>query len=243
MKQFRIIAIIYVVLTILSFKSVSALSCNYSDGELLKKEAQRIKVTYEMADYSRVSKVDIDGNKTNVLIPYYVFNLLVYNLKTENIFLQISNSSGSYDEYITNDMTEDGNYVITDDRTAQIDTYTIKVMSNLGSCSGDTIKTFTIVKPIYNVFSEYDYCKSSSAYYCKKFVEREMPFNNDEQFYKYINVSVDKDKTDKKEEKTITLWDSVKKNKTYVFYSVIITAIVSALVILFIRLKMRGDRL
>ena len=227
---------ILILVIALSFVNVKALSCNSSDNNMLNKAAYRVKVDYEVVDNSKKEQVSVHGNSTNYYLPNYKFIISIYNLDSPFIYVKVTDSFNGNIDYISADMANDGIYSFSDYNFNDINTYTFTIISATGQCVDETIKTLTLVKPKYNVFSEYDYCKDSKMYYCQKFITSDLSFVDEQGFFKTINVS---SSDNNKEE--YSLIKNLNNNKKIIIAAFIITVFISLIIIVIHKLKTRGD--
>ena len=153
--------------------NVSAQSCSNSEVKDLNSIASYVKASYEVIDKSESKEAKYGESTKTYIIPNYSFEITFYNL-TNDIYLNVKDNVTEEEVTIDNKMAKNGNYSFINYDFGRIYKYTIDVMSANPNCYGKKIRTFTLVKPRYNAYSEYTYCQNSSNYYCQKFTEKEL---------------------------------------------------------------------
>ena len=211
---------------ILFISNTNALSCSNSVSKDLGQIASYVKASYEVIDNSQVKTLTVGDNSKNYIIPNFNFEISIYNI-TEDIYITIKDDKYNSERTVSFSDTNNGTYTFSNDDFGVIYTYNIDIYSANGDCYGEKIKSIKLVKPRYNAYSEYTYCKTSSSLYCQKFVTTEPGIKSNDDFFKKIKINNDKNKPDSKEESSII--NSVKSNwKLYlsIFVGVIIITIV-----------------
>ena len=233
------IVLTFIIIALFSIFNVEALTCSSSDNSRIISYAYKVKADYEVIDHSKVETLKIGDKSTTYIVPNFTFKISVYNINSNDIYIRITDSKEKVDELINESLSENGTFVIDDNNFNEIDTYKIEIFSGYGQCAGELIKTLTLIKPKYNVFSQYDYCKNSNVIYCKKFVKGDLSITSEQDFYKAINVT----NNDSNVIKTKSFKESIRSNKKTFIYAGIVAAVLAIILILIITIKSRGDKL
>lgn len=188
MKYLKHILILFILIT-LKMTNVTALSCPNSISKDLSLEASHIKVSYEIIDRSIEQEITIEENTTSYKIPKFDFVFTIYNM-TENLYITIKDDVTNENKNIFMSDTNNGEYTFTNSDPGKIYNYTFSILSNDPNCQGQKVRTIRMVKPKYNAYSEFAYCKSSSNYYCQRFVEKDLALKNSDDFLKAISVNI-----------------------------------------------------
>ena len=238
MKNLKILFFTIAIFTY-GINSISALGCTSSDNTQLRKEAYKVKVDYELIDNSKQGILTIRKAKKKFLIPNYTFEISIYNFNSNNIYLEINDELGRVSKKVFFEETKDGIYTFKDDSFTEIDKYTFAVNSNIPQCSGETIKSYTLTKPKYNIFSQYDYCEKSEESFCKKFISTDLNIYSEDEFLSLINADNTLDSSKSRE----SFKSSLKSNKRIIIYTFITTFLIAIIIIIIRKLKTKGGEI
>jgi len=116
------------------------------------------------------------GTVTVELISYS-FRLDTFNI-TDNIFVTMTNNITREVTTIHSEMLEDGIFVyVTGDLENVVD-YNFRVYSFADGCFGQHLRTYTVRKPMFNLFSDMPVCHGiDEVPYCQKFINEEFQFS------------------------------------------------------------------
>lgn len=170
---------------------VFASNCSKDVSRDLTKEAYYIKSNYEIIDNSTYKEIKIGEDKTTFKIPRYEFNISIYNI-TKNLYVIIKNDVDSSVKTIHYSDTVDGTYSFLDTNFGQIYKYVMEIYPEANDCANKKLKTIKLVRPMYNAYSEYAYCKHSSNYYCQKFTKNKLNLKGNKDFLSKIKVNNDR---------------------------------------------------
>lgn len=221
---------IFVLLSIIFLPDAKALSCSNKDANDLVAYASYVKAKYDIIDNSKKKTAKIDKETKNFIIPNFTFNITVYNV-TDNIYLEITNDIN--DEVITvyNKDTKNNTYTFSNYDFGQIYKYTINILSNNPSCSGESLRKINLTKPKYNAYSEFDECKDSKVVYCQKFTSTNKKINLDE-FSQMIELEKDEPVDGR-----VVFLNFFIKNKNKFIITLILLSIIVVLIIIIIILR------
>jgi len=163
-------------------------SCPQSVIKDVSKAATYVKANYEVFDNSTIKTLTDGKDSTEYKIPNYNFEISIYNI-TPELYVTIKNNVTNETIKVTHDMTTDGIYTFSNDDFGRIYNYTFQVSSAHEECYNKKLRTLRLTLPRYNAYSEFNYCKNSSSYYCQRFVGTELGIKNTEDFYKKISVN------------------------------------------------------
>lgn len=168
-----------VLVALLSFcfvVNVNAAECSYEKQVELNNIASTVKATYEEVQIDTgetASYVDDEGiidESKQVPIVKKGFNVKVLNL-TENLYVVVTNNHDSNEQTYYYKDTNEGTIDIGKNTADEIYTYTITVRGIGDECSGYELRTITVVTPIYNPYSEYNFCKDYPDFeYCQEYI-------------------------------------------------------------------------
>lgn len=211
---------------IVGFTSVEAASsCPTSTKKQLAQNAARVKVDYEIKDFSEEKIIEVDGHETTYKIPNYVFEITVYNV-TEDLSIYIQKTNNDRQIVVTYQDTVDGTYTFTDNNFGEIYNYNISVRANGDECRGTTLRSTKFTKPRYNAYSEFTYCQNSTNYYCQRFIGTEISLKSTDDFLAKIEVNNDKNNPNRDSEEAKKAFAEMWKEnwKTYCLIFVIVLA-------------------
>ena len=147
-------------------------SCNYNSRAYLNKIASSVKASYDF-------KYESDGSIS--------FDISVYNI-TDEIYVSYRSDLSEEETKIFASMASDGTYTFNVKDIDNIITYTFTVRSINYGCTHN-IRTFTLIKPKWNSYSDLDICKYEALedyFYCQKWISQELEGTN-EAIIKKIN--------------------------------------------------------
>ncbi len=229
---------ILVLFWLFRFTEVGALSCNSTKNAKIIKASNNIRVNYEVKDNSRLENLKVNNKTTNYVVPDFVFEISIYNLVSEDVYIRVTNEKTNKIFDVSSDITNDGVYTFKDYDFSDFYDYKFEINSAIKPCTGEKVKTLTLKKPKYNVFSEYDYCKENKSYFCKKFITSNLSFSDEQGFFKQINVNqVKSEKNDK------SFIESLKQNRNILLISIAGSAVLAVVIIVIIKFRSRGDKL
>ncbi len=248
MTKYNRFVFIFICACIFNFTSVEAAGKSCPSG--IKKElaqiASRIKVNYEIKDFSEEKKLSVDGKETTYKIPNYVFEISIYNM-SDDIYVVVDKTnkqmlSGTNAFTVRNSDAIDGIYTFTDDNFGEIYNYNVTVYSNDKECSNVALRTYKFTKPRYNAYSEFTYCQNSSNFYCQRFIGTEINIKDTDDFLAKIKVNNEKNDPDRdKKDETKIVTELFKNNwKTYILIFLIVVALATG-VIFFIKKRRKKE--
>lgn len=221
---------------------VLASNCPKDLSRDLTKEAYYVKVNYEIIDRSTYKEITIEDAKTTFKIPRYEFNISIYNI-TDKIYAVVSNNLDDDAIIVHFSNTENGIYTFVDKDYGKIRKYEINIYSADESCIDKKLKTIKLIKPMYNAYSEYTYCKGSSNFYCQKFTKNELNLKGNEDFLSKIKVNNIRrsEETKKEEKKEVKSFLDIIIGNWQMYAGIFAGTIVSSLILLII-LKRRKTK-
>ena len=187
----KIISFVLACFVCIFFYNVEAETCSKDVSRDLTKEAYYVKTTYEVVDKSIYKEIVVGEDKTTFKIPKYEFNISIYNI-TKNLYVVVENDVNDTVLTIRHTDTQEGVYNFVDKDFGRIYKYALTVYSDDSECSNKKLKTIKLVRPMYNAYSEYSFCKNSSNYYCQKFTTTALNLKGNEDFLSKIKVNNDK---------------------------------------------------
>lgn len=187
-------------------------SCSYSELAELNDIAANVKTTYEPVSIKTGTAIDVDNSTIDniVYVDAYVkgFYINVLNV-TEDIYVKISNDKDNGVLTFKNADTDGGLAKFQTTKSNEIVTYTIEVYANKYDCTGELIRKYTMITPMYNTYSELQVCsENSDFYYCQEFISTENI--SLDAFYKNLEKYETKVE-EEKQEKEKSLWDKIKE--------------------------------
>lgn len=138
-------------------------TCNYDSRAYLNKLASSVKAAYDF-------KYEADGTVS--------FDISIYNI-VEDVYVSYRTDKGGEQRVFAN-MATDGVYTFNVKDIDNIVTYTFTVRSLKFGCTHD-IRTFTLIKPKKNSYSDLDICKYEDLedyFYCQKWITQELEGNS-----------------------------------------------------------------
>ena len=148
---------------------LAADTCGYKEKNALNKIAGKVQANYEI--------ITADDGKQSIAIN-------VFNIPNEDIYVNVfadgypSDTTESTTMLIYYNMTNNGSYQFLVNDIDHIVKYTIRVQSY--SCS-NFVRTFSIIKPKKNKFSDMDACKYQEVldyFFCKEWITEEIKYDD-----------------------------------------------------------------
>lgn len=207
-----IVGVILVLSLLFGPKFVVASSCSYSEQAELNNKAANVRTTYEIVEVKDGTAIDVDNSTTENQILVDVikkgFNINVLNI-TDDIFVKISNDKNSNIHTFKRSDTINGVATFQTTLTSDIVTYTIEIYANNYECSGELVRKYTMITPMYNKYSALQVCTDNpDFYYCKEFISTEnVSFDT---FYRNLEKYQTQKKVEEEKEKNKTMWDKIK---------------------------------
>lgn len=190
--------------------------CTYVERAKLNEIASNIITNYEVVEENIIKEyVDPDfGLEGTYETIKTSFKINIYNINKEVYLIQKDNLTNE-SKYIFYNDTFDGVYTFISEDLENIIKYDYQVHSNITGCSGDTLKSYSFIKPKVNMFSQYRMCEGlEDVPYCKVYITEEININEsdlEEKLAEYLS-----DKSDKKTEDKL----QIKSNVVYVVLGV-----------------------
>ena len=154
-------------------EEVNISTCSAADLNTLRQDASLIKATY-IPNEIQVGEGNARGGEESDAAIMYVLDLKVYNVNSK-FLLKYEYSgkkiqSGSFYRDFTN-TGSDGAITVRQKSYNTVINYTITVISNFGSCRGQTIRTIRVTLPKYNYYSSLEACEGIQDYYlCQPYI-------------------------------------------------------------------------
>ena len=217
--------LIFVFLTLFLGAITVDASCTHQQRADLNEIARNIRAAFEVNHRKetviRVNEDNGDRYEEEIDVPEFV--LTIYNI-TDDIVITKTNSHNDQTRTINYEMATNGTYSLTVKNLETVITYTLRITSNLEGCSGDVLRTFTVQKPRFNMFSTFEVCEGlENIPYCQPFVIDEfVDFNEGElpeRIEKYLNEN---NLTPDGKEKAQNFGDWISKNLRYILTGVVI---------------------
>lgn len=187
-------------------------SCSYSEQAELNNIAANVKTTYETVKVKTGTIIDVDAS--NEFETVYMdliesgFDIYVLNV-TEDIYVKVSNDKNDEVYTFRNSDTDGGVAKFQTTKTDEMVTYTIEIYANKYDCTGEIIRKYTMMTPMFNRYSELQVCADNpDFYYCQEFISTETI--SYESFYKKLNEYVEKVEVEEQKENEKNLWEKIK---------------------------------
>ena len=230
----KVIMLFFLLITF-SALDVSALSCSSTENLEIKKAANQVQSSYDVEDNSKIVPLKVGNNKTTYTIPNYIYKINIYNIK-DDIYVVLSNDVDNVQVNVSYEDTKNGVYTYEHYDYSNIYNYKLSIYSNRVMCKGDLVGTKKITTPKYNPYSEYEYCKTSSEDFCKKFVKEDFDFGSNAAF---LNKVAPPDTNPKNK----ALLEQIKDHKKIIIIVAVGTALIAlAYVVLQEMLRRRYDK-
>lgn len=180
---------------ILGCLSVSAKTCSSEETSKLKREADNVKVNYEVIE-ENIKYETVDGEEFNQDVfetegITEKIRITVYNI-TNNLFVLQTNDRDNEKITINYSDTKNGNYSFDTTDINSLMNYKFVVYSNL-DCDLMELKTIDFVKPMRNSYYDYEVCQSHlDVPVCAKYISSELEVS-EASLYDYVtNYKVSK---------------------------------------------------
>jgi len=211
--------------------------CNDQQMVTLNDDASRVRITLEVVETPTIMNVmnyEEDRFMDMEVMIYEIF-FGVFGI-TDNIYVTMTNSLTEETITILESMTTDGVFVYGTRDIINLFDYTFVVHANLDGCRGDRLRTQTVRKPIFNIYSEYEICQDlEDVPYCRKFVDNPLDVDDLQ-----LNEAIERfltgggRPTPEDEEEGI-IWNWIRDNYLYITIGVIVIVLITSGVIYTIR--------
>lgn len=236
MKRIKYLIVLFLLLCINI--NVQALSCPNNISKDLSHIASYVKANYDVKDNSETKTLTIGNDSKDYIIPNFTFEISVYNI-TSDIYVTIIDENNKKSNNVYYNDTNDGTYTFTNNDFGTIYKYKIQIKSNKSTCKNQVIRTINLIKPKYNAYSEYTYCKNSTILLCQRFVTKDLGIKSNEDFLNKIKVNNDKNKPI--ENKISDTLNEVFKNNLTLYIILFVVVIgISVGVILYLRKRSKN---
>ena len=157
--------------------SVNARACTSDEISKINKEAENIKINYEIIEektkYKSEGEDEFNPSGFETEVVKDKIRITVYNI-TKNMFLLQSNDINSDRKTINYSDTTNGNYSFDVDDLYNLINYKFVVYSNL-DCTLTEIKSINFVKPMRNSYYDYQVCQEhQNVPVCQKYVSSDV---------------------------------------------------------------------
>ncbi|MDD4187689.1 MAG: hypothetical protein PHX04_02870 [Bacilli bacterium] len=204
--------------------NVSA-DCTYLEKAALNEVAAMVKTNYEVIEENVTEEfVDPDTQEVGTIETVKTtFKISIYNI-VKDLYVVESNSFTNEDKNLYYEDTVDGVYSFISEDTGNIIKYEYNVYSNLESCSGDVLKSYSFIKPKINIFSQYSMCEGlDHVPYCKRYITEEVNVPEgslNEEISKYVSDEKKEEKAEEVQSKS-GIKEILKENYIYIIIGVI----------------------
>lgn len=239
-----------VLVTLLSFcfvVNVNAAECSYEKQVELNNIASTVKATYEEVQIDTgetESYVDDEGiidESNQVPILKKGFNVKILNL-TEKLYVVVKNDHDRSEKTYYYKDTNNGTIDLGNKEADEIYTYTITIRGMEEDCSGYELRTITVVTPVYNPYSEYNFCKDYPDFeYCQEYIT-DASFSLEDFLAKSAEYSEKKQNvlTEEEQKEDNKILNFIKENKKILTIIGIIILIAGVTTIVIIIIKRRS---
>lgn len=190
---------------------IAANSCSYSEQAELNEIAANVKTNYEVIDIFKGKSTNPDAyNQPEIDV--YVKGLKVNILNiTDDIYISVTNNSTNEVRNYTSSDAINGIITFEHADVEQMYTYKIDIYANKYSCSGELIRTYDFVTPLYNFYSGLEICSTyPDFYYCQEFLATENNISYDE-FLGRIEELREEEPEEEKKEKEKSFGEKIKE--------------------------------
>ena len=168
--------IVLLISVVFGIVNVNARTCTKSEIDKVTKDAENIKINYEIIETKTKVKSTVDQEYAPAGTEYEVVNdtirVTIYNI-TKDMFLQQTNDLNNEKKAINYSDTTNGNYSFDVENKANLINYTFIVYTNM-DCDMQRIKTINFVKPMKNPLYEMQACREyQNVPICAKYVTSE----------------------------------------------------------------------
>lgn len=243
----------YVIIALLGFfftTNVKAEQCDYAKQVELNNLASTVKATYEKTEIKTgetESYVDEDGvidESIQVPVVEKGFNLKILNL-TQQLYVIVKDDSGNEKTYYYDD-SKNGTISIGNVAADRIRAYSFNVRGLGGGCSGYDLRTFNLLLPKYNYYSELQICKNKSDLeICQEYLSSDKEITADQIIDATLNdTKKETEKVEKKEKQSVKdQIISFIKNNIIIFSIVIGAIIIAGGIAIYLAIKKRWKRI
>lgn len=232
MKHNYIIMLIIMAILFVSF-DVRADTCGKSELNDLKNSAKKLEIKYKVKDLSKYKTLRVKTDTTKYKIPKYSFTIYINHIP-KNSYITIKDSVSGEIKTIPNEEIKSNKYSFKDNDFGIIHKYTVEIYSDEGNCKGEKVGRKTFIRPRYNAYSEYEYCKRSNKSFCQELINVDTGFKNEKDFYKAIGVNAGETI------EVLTIGQMLRKNKTVYTISAIVSFVVALVLLIIIRRNKKG---
>ena len=201
--------------------NVKAAECSYDKQVELNNQAATVKAIYEEVEIDTgetKSYVDpetgIIDTENQIAVKVKGFKVNIMNI-TNDIMVKVNGSNYYYSD------TNNGTLTLPARTADEVRNYDIKISAYGGDCAAEDLRTINLVTPMYNYYSELNFCKENPDFeYCQEYVTIPVSDNLDEFLNKAGNYSEKNNGKEVKKEDKKSFVDILKENKTIVIISV-----------------------
>lgn len=227
MKKRKLASILILTLCI-CFSPVANAACDYETQVQLATEASNVNANYEISEVvmdmstgqevTGLTEEEIDNDD----MPYIrqdKVTIYIYNL-TENLSVTISGDNG-YEDTFTYQESDNGTVTFEGGNLENIVNYSIQVLSANPNCSGDELRTISLVTPMRNSFHDLIACEGVDEYYCQEYIDYDLNMTEAEVLERANNVRETGSSSEEPQEEEKSWWDNVKEyldNNPWVIY-------------------------
>lgn len=182
---------------------IAASSCSYSEQAELNEIAANVKTNYEVIDIYKGKSTNPDAyNQPEVDV--YVKGLKVNILNvTDDIYISLTNTNTNEVKNYTSSDAVNGVITFEHADVEQMYTYKIDIYANKYSCTGELIRTYDFITPLYNFYSGLEICSTyPDFYYCQEFLTTENNISYDEFLEKIEELREEEPEEEKEKEKS-----------------------------------------
>ena len=168
--------IVLLISLVFGLVSVSARTCTTSEIDKVTKDAENVKISYEIIETTKKVKTTEDQEfmpaGTELEVVEDTIRVTIYNM-TKDMLLQETNDHDSEKRIINYSDTTNGNYSFDVENKGDIINYTYVVFTDL-DCDLTRIKTIKFVKPMKNSLYDMQACRDhQNVSICAKYVTEE----------------------------------------------------------------------
>ena len=142
----------------------------------LQQAARQVRSTIELVEGTHYVDLydDHTGERVTAEFAFYEFRISTFNI-SDDLFVRMINSATREATTINSQMLEDGVFVYMTDNTSDLVNYSFRVYTNNEGCFGHHFRTYTVRKPMWNMFASFEICLGNSDIpYCQKFIDRDL---------------------------------------------------------------------
>jgi len=224
LKSGLIMVGIFTLSLFIGLEVANAQTCSNEIRARLNEAAQKVRAVIEVVETPGTGEWHDDeaGLVRGEDIITYSFKITVYNVGP-GMYVSMNNGMTKENTILLPDSPEGGDVVYTTDNITDVITYTLTVFANVEECGRDTLRTFTVVKPMYNWYSETLGCRENpTVTFCHKFVTKEVSIPDGDirtAIEEYIGKEAEKASNNKE-----SLWGWLGDNIIYIVIGVLAVA-------------------